>query len=288
MGKIVYLGPEKCINNIMGGFVMEDRLIKKIDEELNKGRPTALVTVTYVEGSYPGVAGSVMVVDCQGTKFGTIGGGNLEYQVGEQAKKCIETNHSGEYEYLLENESELDMACGGRAKVFIKAFSTKPRLIIVGGGHVGHAVYDVANYLEFDTLVFDDREEYANKEMYPDALATFSGSIADNLKAYSFTSNTYVVIATRGHRFDLEALNAVIERDYEYIGMIGSSKKVGQTMTTLEERGIAKASLERVYAPIGIGIDNGSPKEIAISIMTEILKVKNQGELEHMKIIKAR
>jgi xanthine dehydrogenase accessory factor len=265
---------------------MEEKLLKIVYENSGKGIRTALVTVISVNGSSPGIVGTMMVVDEKGITHGTVGGGNLEFDVVETAKKCIIENRSGEFEYNLDHDTELKMICGGKATVFIKIFRIKPHLLIVGGGHIGRALYDLAGFLDFERVIFDDREEYANFGKFPNAQKIYCGDVSENLSKYEHVKNSYVVIATRGHKFDRDALEAVVNKGYKYIGMIGSGKKVKETFNSLIESGVKKEELKKVYAPVGLGISSGEPVEIAFSIIAEILSTKNSGNTDHMKNIK--
>jgi len=268
-----------------GGKTMDRRLINKLNEKLNMGVKLALATIVGVDGSSPGLVGSMMFKCIDGEKGGTVGGGNLEYQVEQQMMKCIEQNKSGEFYYDLDHDTDLKMICGGKAKVFIKVFSTAPKLMIVGGGHIGQSLYALAKFLGFEIAVFDDREDYVSRDKYPDA-ERICGNIGKSLNNYQGIKDAYVVIATRGHRFDSDALSAVVDKNCAYVGMIGSKKKVKETYEKLKNEGVSKEVLKRVYAPIGIDIDNGTPNEIAFSIMSEILVLKNKGQLEHLKVLK--
>jgi xanthine dehydrogenase accessory factor len=264
---------------------MEVRIMEEILKRIGENKRCALAMVTEVEGSSPGKINAMMAVFEDGTTYGTIGGGKLEYTTIKDSLECMEKGISKEVTYLLETgELGLQMDCGGQAKVFIKSFMPKTKLLIVGGGHIGIELAKLGKFLNFHTVVFDDREEYANKERFKDVEETFAGDIKENLSKYPIDENTYIIIVTRGHQCDEIALESVVNSKAKYIGMIGSKGKVINMMNRLQEKGISKEALDKVYAPIGLKLGGNEPNEIAISIFAEVLMIKNGGSLKHMKL----
>lgn len=254
---------------------MDSKTILEIGKRVEKGEGAALITVIGIDGSSPGKKGSIMGVFQDETISGTVGGGNLEYILIKEGLKAIDEGISKELEFQLVEEAALHMKCGGDVKVFIKVFNKKEKAIIVGGGHVGGELYKVLQFLDMDIVIIDDRETFCNRELYPNAKELLVGDVKEKLLNYSLDSRCYIVIVTRGHKYDKEALESVIGREAKYIGMIGSKKKVRETFEELLNDGISKELLNEIYSPIGLDISNGSPKEIAISVASEILKVKN-------------
>ena len=265
---------------------MEGRLMTEISKRIEKGEKAALVTLIDVEGSSPGKAGSLMGVFEDGSIAGTIGGGNLEYQVISSALEAIEEGKNRKFEFELVEEGELHMKCGGKVSGYIKIFEKRKKLIIVGGGHLGQELYKLGKFLNMYTTVIDDREEYANEKRFPQADELLHGSIGEILEKYALDEGSYVVIVTRGHSYDKDALRAVTGRTAAYIGMIGSRKKIIETYKDLIDEGVKEEYLEKVYSPVGLDISTGEPNEIALGIMAEILKVKNQGSGRHMSEVK--
>lgn len=257
-------------------------IVKKALDELEKGKELAIATITSAKGSTPREIGAKMVVLTDGNIYGTIGGGALEKHVIDLCMDAIEKGKSYNIHLPL-NKEGVEMICGGEVDVFIEVYKNKPKLLIAGGGHVGYAIYKVASMLDFDIVIFEDREEFLTKDRFPKANKLVLGNMRENLKDYPIDENSYIVIATRGHAYDEECLEAVVESDARYIGVMGSKKKILTMMENLKDKGIQEEKLDKVYAPIGLKLSNGTPEEIAISILSEILLVKNQGELIHMK-----
>lgn len=252
--------------------------------EMQEGKELAIATITKSQGSSPRGKGTVMAVLEDRSIIGTIGGGAFENRVIELSLEAIEKGESISLNLPLNSEG-IEMTCGGEVDVFIDVYKKNPTLVIVGGGHVSYAIYNVASLLDFDIVIFEDREEFLNKERFPLATKLVLGPIMENLKEYKVDENTYIVIASRGHKYDQDSLEAVVGSKAKYIGAMGSKKKVITMMENLKEKGISEEVLNKVYSPIGLKLSSGTPEEIAISIIAEILMVKNDGTGRHMKLI---
>jgi xanthine dehydrogenase accessory factor len=151
------------------------------------------------------------------------------------------------------------------------------RLLIVGGGHIGQAVGNLAADLDFDVVVVDDRAEYTSRERFPRAVQLLCGDIGTTLKDVDVTPDTYCLIVTRGHNHDEEALYHLVDRGARYVGMIGSRRKIKLIFDDLEAEGISPDALARVYAPVGIDIGSQTVPEIAVSILAELIAHRNCG-----------
>ena len=156
--------------------------------------------------------------------------------------------------------------------------ATLPTLLIAGGGHIGGAVCKHALDLGFHIKVFDERADILSR-FIPTEAEHIAGSIHENLSHENIRVNTYIVIATRGHRHDARALHAVINSEARYIGMIGSKRKIKVTFDDLIAEGVDPALLERVHAPIGLDINSVTIPEIAISIVAQLIKIRNTQSL---------
>jgi len=151
------------------------------------------------------------------------------------------------------------------------------RLIIVGGGHVGQAVGQLAADLDFDVWVVDDRAEYVSEERFPAAQRRISGTISEVLPGLEVTSSTYCLIVTRGHNHDEEALFHLADRGARYVGMIGSKRKIKLIFDDLLAEGLSPQVLERVHAPVGLDIGSQTVMEIGVSIAAELVAHRNLG-----------
>lgn len=257
-------------------------IIEKALEKNKKGEELALATITRAEGSTPRSPGAMMLVLRDGKTFGTIGGGSIEKKIIELSIEAINKGKSCAINIPLD-EDGVDMICGGEVDVFIDVYKNKPKLLIIGGGHIGQAIYNFASLLDFNIVIFDDRKEFVNNERFPLAHELVYGDIIENLRNYQIDNNTYIVIVSRSHTYDEEALEAVVNSNAKYIGAMGSKKKVLSLRKNLMEKGISEENLNKLYAPIGIKMSSGTPEDIAFSILAEIQLIRTKGSLVHMK-----
>ena len=264
---------------------MEGKILKAVSEAIDKGIETAVVTILEVQGSSPGKEGAVMAVFPDGKIMGTVGGGNLEYELIQAALEAIKEKKSCEKSFELTESGSLHIKCGGFVRAYIKVFAVREKLIIAGGGHLGAELYTLGKFLNKYTVIVDDREEFASKERFPEADELLWGDVYENIKNYSLDENSYVVIVTRGHEHDKQALKAVLDsgKNVRYLGMVGSRGKVTSTFKELFQEGYSEEQIKSIYSPIGLNISNTDPKEIALGIIAEIIAVKNGKKPEHMR-----
>ena len=267
---------------------MEGKILKAVSSAVERGIETAVVTVLEVKGSSPGKEGAMMAVFSDGSILGTVGGGALEYEFIQEALKAIKENKSFEKSFELTEKGSLHMKCGGFVRAYIKVFAKREKLLIMGGGHLGAELYTLGKFLNKYVVIFDDREEFANKERFPEADEIILGKMKETVKNYSIDENSYIIIVTRGHENDKECLKAILDKKVfpKYIGMVGSRGKVLSTYKELLDEGYLKEELKKIYSPIGLDISSSEPKEIALGIMAEITAVKNQKTGEHMRDIR--
>jgi xanthine dehydrogenase accessory factor len=176
-----------------------------------------------------------------------------------------------------------------RVEVLVEPLIPNPLLVIVGGGHIGQALAHQAAPVGFDVAVIDDRPEFTDAALFPERAATRCGDIASEVADFPIAADTYVVIVTRGHRHDAEALEACIHRPAAYIGMIGSRRKVAMMRRDFIESGRATAGeFDRVFAPIGLDIGAVTVPEIAASIAAQLVAIRRKGRdygrTEDMKV----
>jgi xanthine dehydrogenase accessory factor len=182
---------------------------------------------------------------------------------------------------LLENLKPLSARPKASA---LKGFAYMPvlpriTLLIVGGGHVGQAVAQLASQVDFDIWVLDDRDKYVSPERFPTALRRFIGDIGRTLQELTkeVHPGMYCLIVTRGHNHDEEALYHLCRTPAGYVGMIGSKRKIKLIFEDLVAKGISDEVLAKVHAPLGIPIGSQTVPEIAISIVGELIRRRNTG-----------
>jgi xanthine dehydrogenase accessory factor len=234
------------------------------------------VTVVRAKGSTPQRAGAKMLVFADGRTLGTIGGGCYESDAFWKAREALTTGRSALLHYELNDDfaQENGLVCGGQMDVHVDPLEPTPHLYIVGAGHVGWQLGQLAPEAGFRVHVVDDREKFASVERFPEAAEVIADSIPEWLHRTELPASAFVVVVTRGHTHDLEAMRALAARDLKYLGLIGSRAKVRRIYDLLLEEGMPSECLARVHAPIGLDIGAVTPAEIAISIMAELVAVR--------------
>ena len=163
-------------------------------------------------------------------------------------------------------------------EVIVEPVIPKPLLLIVGGGHIGQALAIQATLIGFAVTVIDDRPEFTAPSLFPEGVTTRCGDIAKEVADFPIAADTYVVIVTRGHQHDAEALRACIHAPAAYIGMIGSKRKVALMRKDFIESGLAtEEEWNRVFTPIGLDIGAMTVPEIATSIAAQLIVVRRKG-----------
>ena len=253
--------------------------------ELEKNDSSAaLCTVINSEGSTPRHVGSKMLVYADGNFIGTVGGGELESRVIKSALESMKSGETQTLSYTMADPSRGDPGvCGGTVEVFVEPILPPAMVVVIGGGHVGKAVVHLAKWLGFRVAVSDDREEFCNADTVPGADMYYPvemGKLAEQLKV---TRQTYLVVTSRGSNVDAKGLPSLLETEAAYIGVIGSKRRWLTTVKALQEQGVSDALIKKVHSPIGLELNAETPEEIAVSIMAEILMLKDKGTGKMMK-----
>ena len=254
---------------------MSYEVLAALVRALERGEDSALVTIVSAQGSTPQRVGAKMLVFADGRTVGTIGGGCYENDALWKAKEALQTRTSRLVRYELTDDvaEESGLICGGHMQVYIEPVEPIPDLYLIGAGHVAQHLARVATPAGFRTHVVDDREKFANRERFPDAEGIVVDAIPEWLSRSSLPRNAYVVVVTRGHRHDFEALRMLATRDLRYLGLIGSKAKVKRLYDLLVNE-IPAECLSRIHAPIGLDIGAITPEEIAVSILAELIAVR--------------
>ncbi len=155
-------------------------------------------------------------------------------------------------------------------------------LVILGGGHVGRALCRLACVMGYDITVMDDREAFASAERFPEADRVICAPFEELNRQIPPVENGYYVIVTRGHQGDFLCADILLRRRFDYLGMIGSKKKVQEVRRRLLEAGHPAELVEKIWAPVGLKLGGNEPEEIAVSILAQIVQVKNRNGKETM------
>ena len=235
----------------------------EIMEAYERGNPVGVATVVRSD-SGRGEVGSRVLLREDGTTYGTLGDPDLDEMALEAARRVSDL---GNNEHVMTHDG---------VEIFVEGFTTPPTLVLVGGGHVARATYDLACLLGYRVYVVDDRPQFANKERFPKAEDTIVvPDYTQGLDQIPINANTYIVVATRGHWFDDLALEAAVKTPAKYIGLLGSRRKTILIYQRLVQQGMPADRLKAVHAPVGLNIGALEPGELAVSIMSEIIAFRH-------------
>jgi xanthine dehydrogenase accessory factor len=259
-------------------------IYQALSEIVENYESAALCTVTRSEGSTPRHVGSKMLVYADGKFIGTVGGGELESRVIKSALESLKSGEAQTLSYTMADPSRGDPGvCGGTVEVFVEPILPPAMVVVIGGGHVGKAVVHLAKWLGFRVAVSDDRKEFCNPDSVPGADAYYPvemGKLAELLK---LTRQTYLVVTSRGSGVDAKGLPSLLESEAGYIGVIGSQRRWLTTVKALQNQGVADGLIAKVHSPMGLELNAETPEEIAISIMAEVLMLRDKGTGKMMK-----
>jgi xanthine dehydrogenase accessory factor len=260
---------------------MNEEVLPAAAAALERGEPAALVTIVRSAGSTPQRTGAKMLVFADGRTVGTIGGGCYENDALGKAREAIASGKPSLVKYDLNDDfvQESGLICGGQMEVYIDPIAPAPALYVIGAGHVGWNLARMASDVGFRIHVLDDREKFANAERFPFAETIEVDDIGAWLHQADLPPSAYVVVVTRGHTHDFEAIRALAARDLRYLGLIGSRAKVARIFDALEAEGMPLECLQRVHAPIGLDIGAITPAEIAVSILAELIAIRHGSDV---------
>lgn len=246
--------------------------ISKIQRLRESYRPFAIVTVIGSHGSTPRAIGAKMVVLEDGNFFGTVGGGHLEQLTIEEARKCL-TLHQSKTE-IFPLGARTGQCCGGSMTLLFEILNVGPELYLFGAGHIGRAVCEVLVQTPFRIHLIDNREEWIESEKIPrDVIRHFCEWDEFTNGAMWDSNRTYAVVLTHDHGLDQKIIAHLIKRNARYIGLIGSRAKWKRFTARLKARGYSEEELRRVTCPIGLPVGGKAPKEVAISLASELLSI---------------
>jgi xanthine dehydrogenase accessory factor len=262
------------------------RLVAEVLEGRRGGRAAA-ATVIGRSGSAPQVVGAKLLLLDDGTLVGTVGGGAIEAQVIEACRATLREGRCRRVQAHLVRD--LGMCCGGSMEVFVEYLQAQTRLFVIGAGHVAQALVPMAVAADFAVTVLDDREELLEHPSFAGVRA--EPYDVDELRDASLElrEDDCVLIVTRDHARDEQALSALLRRPHAYLGMIGSRRKVHAVLRRVlhreQQQGRALPDLSRVHAPVGLELGGRTPGEIAVSIVAQLVARRHGGSGESMSIV---
>jgi len=245
---------------------------RRIDDAYRGGPAVALASLIKTAEGHATPVGAKLFVQEDGGTEGSLGSPDLDR---EAAKRAGELMALGKNEYVTAKSG---------AEYFIEAYTTPPQLVLCGGGHVAKAIAPLAKTLGFRVFVTDDREEFAGKERFPEADILLVEKPEQALPQLPINQNTFIIVATRGHRYDNVALAAAARTPARYVGLIGSKRKVILIYEDLMRTGVPIERIREIRSPIGLDIHARTPDEIALSVMAEVLMFRLGGTGRSLKL----
>jgi xanthine dehydrogenase accessory factor len=227
-----------------------------------------------------------MLVYPDGRFIGTVGGGDLEHRVLDEAWMAISDGQPRLLRYNMADPSRGDPGvCGGQVEVFVDPILPTPLLVVIGAGHVGKAVVHLAKWLGYRVAVCDDRAEFCNETVVPNADAYYPVTMDELPKHITIDKRTVLILTTRGSAIDAAGLSPLLDSAQRaaYIGIIGSKRRWATTVKALKDKGVDEAKLAKVHSPMGLELQAETPEEIAVSIMAEVMMIKDKGTGRSMK-----
>jgi xanthine dehydrogenase accessory factor len=230
------------------------------------GAPVAVASLMKAPDGSELAVGSKLLIRENGSTSGSLGDEKLDASAMNEARRLMAM---GKNDYItLESGAEY----------FVEAYTTPPTLVLAGGGHVSKAISNIASTLGFRIFVIDDREEFASVDRFPEAEQTVVSDYGSAFEKLPIGSNSFIVIATRGHRYDASATASAMRTPASYVGLLGSKRKTILIYEELFAQGFTMDQVQSVRSPIGLSISARTPEEIALSIMAEIVGFRLGGD----------
>ena len=245
---------------------------REIDSAYEGGGAVALASLIKPGPGSDTPLGSKLFIREDGFTEGTLGDAELDREAVEKAMVLMV---HGKNDYGVTDDG---------AEYFVEAYTTPPQLVICGGGHVSKAISGHAKTLGFRLFITDDRTEFANEERFPEADMVIAKKPEEALAELPINPNTFIIVATRGHRFDNVALAAAANTPARYVGLMGSKRKTILIYEDLIRMGVPIDRIREIRSPIGLDITARTPEEIAVSIMAEVLMFRLGGTGHPMKL----
>ena len=249
-----------------------------INELIKEGKEFVLATIVKASAGSPGRTGFKMIIHKDGSTFGTVGGGELEFQTVNNAVKVIKKKKSKTLEYKL--TEDLQMACGGRVELFLEYFAPLKKAWFFGGGHMAQSLSPIMNSLGFKVIIIDNRKEFALESRFLGVSEVINKDYLEFAEEFIPASDDSVIIFTHGHKYDYDILNIFCKRslDVKYLGVIGAKNKIKMIKDKIRSFEYDNDLINQVFAPIGLNIARRTTAEIAIAIAAEIVAIYNNVE----------
>jgi xanthine dehydrogenase accessory factor len=255
----------------------DDWLLSEYLAAIDAGVPVALATIVETDRSVPRHAGSKMLIRIDGSCSGSVGGGEMEARVVAEARAALADGRPRLLRYELLDPSRGDPGiCGGEVTVYLEPHVPEPTVLVVGCGHIGREVTALAHWAGLRVVATDDRADMTSPDLLPDADVLVPGPVEHAIAAVQ-PGQTHAVVVTRNMRVDLDVLPPLLAAGMRSVGVIGSRRRWHAAREQLLERGVPAGDLDRVRTPIGLDLGAETPREVALSIVAEIVALQRAG-----------
>jgi len=245
-------------------FAFDDiDVLSEVTDASAGGAPIALVTRLHKRDGGLAPAGR-LAVRADGTRLGSLG--HTGHDADAVAAAVAQLPHGTAR--LVKQGDDHDL--------LIEAIASRPRVVVAGGGHVALAIARQATALDYDVTIVEDRPEFATGERFPGA-TVLQGDVPSTLGALTYAWNSFIVIATRGHKLDADCVLRAVHTNARYIGLLGSRRKTVLIEQMLRDEGIGEDRIAAIRAPVGLDLGGRTPAEIALSVMAEITQIRYHG-----------
>ena len=256
--------------------IRKPEIAKEFNDEVvaayEGGAPVAVASLMKTSEGADLTIGAKLLIRENGSTSGSLGDEILDSHAMNSARKLMAM---GKNDYVTAESGD---------EYFVEAYTTPPTLVLAGGGHVSKAISNIAASLGFRIFIIDDREEFSNPDRFPEAEQTVVSDYGSAFEKLPIGTNSFVVIATRGHRYDASATASAMRTPASYVGLLGSKRKTILIFEELFAEGFTMEEVQSVRSPIGLNISARTPEEIALSIMAEIVGFRLGGEGGTLKL----
>ena len=280
-------------------------VVKALEKCLSENTPCVEVSVINITGSVPGKVGFKMLAGLDGRIAGTIGGGSVELYAIKKSKMLLQSNEKYLTEEVVLNGTldkskikrqnrssrsvQLQSLCGGKSNLFFEVFQSYKSIHIFGAGHISQCLIKYAESLNYFVSVYDNRKNILDEIPDCNRCKKFNYDLRNlqkEIKNIVIKNDDPVIIVTHNHINDIDVLNFLYKnyKNLNYIGMIGSKRKVIEAVKYIKSKFGNKINLSNLFAPIGIDIGGETPAEIALSIMAEIQAINSERKIKHLKL----
>jgi len=250
-------------------------LTKRLLAAAKGGEPVLLASILEAGGRTL-TPGARLLVDPSGDVMGSLGDDALDSLIRAYATAAF-ADRIAQTLYVKDGALS-ERVVDGATSIYVEVVTSKPVFLVVGGGHIGRSLAKLANFLDYHVVVIDDREDFADATLIPEADEVICDDFEHAIDNYPIGPMTTIVLVTRGHMQDEMSLKRCLGRGAGYLGMIGSKRRTAAVLQHMQDEGFDREELDRVRTPIGLDIGAESPEEIAVAIVAEVLMLQNKAD----------